>query len=522
MSKHQGTHRQRKARLTIMLPTGETYEHKVTGGGSHIGSGSYSDIPIADPEVSSPHAMLASNGDGYLIVDEGSEGGTFVNGEQVTKPRKLSHGDVIKMGRSQITFTYKHPATALKAASSNGGSEEKKKHKKRKENKHNNRTYEQDYSVAAARASSNDGEPDGEKKMKKDKQKGKEKVDERIKAAKVRAWGGIIATVLSVVLTVVISIVVTRTTGIQPSGSAAFSGAQSSRKLAGLSDRNKISGGTYEASGAVAVPDANGILFVDDSKPDHVFYMPVNELGEQDGLVKAIPLGVSVENPEGISQFGSRFMITGALSTHESNDQGGVAVFDFDPATQTVSRAVVLTGMRKFLFDNVPELKAWANKTGIEGGLNIEGITVDPNPEHPRVLLGLRGPILNGNALVVPLKIRDRQAPLSIENLEMDEPNAIQLNLNGQAIRDIQYDSRLRSFLIISGAPETAEKTDFTLWEWNGEGNQTREASRPREQALLDKKMKPEGVTHLKILNQEFVFIVGDASIYAKIDYISP
>jgi hypothetical protein len=308
----------------------------------------------------------------------------------------------------------------------------------------------------------------------------------------------------------------------QPGVPLALGSAQPSKKLAGLSGSTKISGGKFEASGAVAVPDASGILFVDDSVPDQVFYMSVNELGEQDGEVKAIPLGVSVTNPEGITQFGSRFMITGSLSTAESNNAGGIAVFDFDPATQTVSRAVVLTGVRKFLFDNVPELKAWANKASIEGGLNIEGIAVDPNPEHPRVLLGLRGPVLNGNALVVPIRLRDRQATLSVENLEMDEPNAIQLNLGGQAIRDIQYDTLLRSFLVISGAPETEEKTDFRLWEWSGEANQSRDEARPKERLLLDKKMKPEGITHLKISNQEFVFIVGDASSYAKVDYISP
>lgn len=522
MSKQQETQRRRKAKLTITLPTGETYKRKVSGVESHIGSGSRNDILVTDPEVSNRHAILAFKNDSYFIVNEGGQGGTFVNGEMVTQPRKLSDGDVIKMGKSQITFTLKDAAVEARPLSNGGGSEKKKKkHKKHKEDRHKEKTDELD-SVAEAKASSIDAGSEEEKRKQKDKQKGKGRVNERVKAARVRAWGGIIATVLSVVLTVTISILVTRMVGTQSTGQIAFGGAQLTKKLAGLSDSNKISGGKYEASGAVAVPDANGILFIDDSKPDHVFYMPVNEMGEQDGLVKALPLGVSVENPEGISQFGSRFMVIGSLSSHEADGKGGLAVFDFDAAAQTVSKAVVLTGMRKFLFDNVPELKAWASKTSLEGGLNIEGIAVDPNPEHPRVLLGLRGPVLNGNALVVPIKMRDRQAPLSIENLEMDEPNAIELNLNGQAIRDIQYDSRLRSFLIISGAPETEEKTDFTLWEWNGEGNQSREGARPKQQALLDKKMKPEGITHLKVSNQEFVFIVGDASSYAKIDYISP
>jgi pSer/pThr/pTyr-binding forkhead associated (FHA) protein len=548
VSKHQKP-RDTEARLRILLPTGDTFKHVVTGTESRIGTGSQSDILIVDPEVSSTHAILRSNGGGYIIVDEGGVGGTSVNGEKVTEPRKLSNGDVIGLGKSQITFKLKHAdkskgnkadkARLAETASSdvaveaevrlnNGASEGEKseKLKKHKKDKHKAKLDIQADSVIEAKtevgAAPNNGESEAEKKKKKDKQKGKVSENERIKAARVRAWGGIIATVLSVVLTVTISIIVTRTSGGQPNVVGAIGGTQLSKKLANLSDSSKISGGKFEASGAVAVPDANGILFVDDSKADQVLYMPVNQLGEQDGPVKAIPLGVSVENPEGITQFGSRFVIIGSLSTPESNDKGGVAVFDFDSVTKSVSKTVALTGMRRFLFDNVPELKAWADKSGVEGGLNIEGIAVDPDPQHPRILLGLRGPVLNGNALVVPIKVLDRRAPLTLENLAMDEPNAIQLNLNGQAIRDIQYDSFLRAFLIISGAPETEKKADFTLWEWTGDGNQTREPSRPKLQAALDPDMKPEGVTHLKILNYEFVFIVGDASRYAKIDYLTP
>ncbi|HWN98128.1 MAG TPA: DUF3616 domain-containing protein, partial [Blastocatellia bacterium] len=223
----------------------------------------------------------------------------------------------------------------------------------------------------------------------------------------------------------------------------------------------------------------------------------------------------------GITQFGSHFMIAGSLATEKSNHQGALAAFDFDPATQAVSNAVVITGLRKFLFDNVPELRKWADKTSAEGGLNIEGIAADPDPQHPRLLLGLRGPLAGGLALVVPIKFRNPQAPLSIDNLAIDEPSAIHLNLHGQGIRDIEYDSRLRSFLIISGAPENEKKTHFALWLWSGENNQHLEQAKPHKQAKLDSKMVPEGVTRLKIADHDFVFLVGDRSSYAKIEYVS-
>ena len=537
MSKQQATQRQREANLRIELPNGDIYERHVTRAESYLGNGSHNDVPIIDPEVSPTHALLAFHADGYFLLDEGGKGGTFVNGERVITPKKLSHGDIIKMGKSQIIFTLPLSAETLEAqlaqAASSATAVETKaspadlesaegKERKKHKDKHNEEANAQTDSVAEAKALANNDESEEKKKKKKDKKHEKDKVDERVKAARVRAWGGIIATVLSVVLTVAISIIVTRMGSNQQNAPIMSFGSQSSKKLASPSDIRTISGGKFEASGTAAVRGANGILFVDDSKPDHVFYMPVNELGVQDGPVKPIPLGVSVENPEGITQFGTQYIIIGSLSTPESNDKGGLATFTYDPATQTVSRAVVLTGMRKFLLDNVPVLKPWADKTSIAGGLNVEGLAYDPDPQHPRMLLGLRGPVLNGRALVVPIRQKDRQAPFTVDNLEMDELNAIQLNLDGQAIRGMVYDPRLRSFLIISGAPETEPKTTFTLWTWNGDGNQGSEEARPKKQTLLDKKMKPEGIAHLKIADQEYVFVMGDASCYAKIDYLSP
>ena len=536
MSKKQKNHGIEKARLSIALPTGESLKRKLSGSGIHVGSANDSGIRIVDPEVSPTHYMIVFDGNSYFVVDEGSDRGTLVNGEKITKPRKLSNGDVITIGKTSVTFKVKHgskqqkeqPPVLAQAAeevqppktpSQNGAKEEKKKKQKK--------DAAQQFEVSpTVNLTSADGSQQDESKKKKNqkqpKQKTpKEKKDERVKAAMVRAWGGIIATVLSVVLTVVISMVVSRHSN--PSMPVALGGAQAgSKRLANLSSSTKFSGGTFEASGAVAVPGKNAVLFVDDSVPDQVFYMPVSALGEQDGPVVPIALGVSVANPEGITQFGPRFMITGSMSTVESDATGGVVTFEFDSDTQTISKPAVLTGMRKFLLDNVPELKSWADKTSAEGGLNVEGIAIDPDPQHPRVLLGLRGPVLNGNALVVPIRIKNREAPLTIDNLVMDQPNAIQLNLSGQAIRDIQWDSQLRALLIISGAPETEEKTDFILWSWSGEANQSREDAKPKQQSLLDKKMKPEGIAPMKFPNRQFVLIAGDASRYATIDYVSP
>ncbi|HXG95286.1 MAG TPA: DUF3616 domain-containing protein [Blastocatellia bacterium] len=275
----------------------------------------------------------------------------------------------------------------------------------------------------------------------------------------------------------------------------------------------QIQGGTFEASGAVFVPGTNGILFIDDGRTSEVLWMQLDVSGNQVGAVKSIPLGVTIEDPEGITFDGSLFYIVGSQSSRKSDDRGGIVRFGFDPKSQTVTNVEILSGLRAFLVRNVPELRENGDKKGAEGGLNIEGIAWDP--EGKRLLLGLRSPLAGDQALVVPVRLRDPNARFTIENLELDEPNVIKLLLGGAAIRDIQYDSRLKSFLIIAGAPEHHEKVGFSLWQWSG--------SSLGHIMDLARKMKPEGVTHVEIRDgdatQEFIFIVGDASVYQRVDY---
>jgi hypothetical protein len=128
-------------------------------------------------------------------------------------------------------------------------------------------------------------------------------------------------------------------------------------------------------------------------------------------------------------------------------------------------------------------------------------------------LLGLRSPIPAGNALIVPIKLRDQAGRFSADNLQTEAP--IRLALGGQGIRDLHYDSKLKSFLIISGAPENQRKSDFLLWQWDGSAS-------PRQfnqNAVLDREMKPEGIAQVKMGDREWIFIVGDDSRYLNMEY---
>ena len=95
---------QPKANLKILLPTGDVFDREINEEETQIGKGPRNDLVIADPSVSIAHSVLRREQDAYMIADLGSRNGTFVNGERVKAARRLSHGDVIGMGLSKLTF----------------------------------------------------------------------------------------------------------------------------------------------------------------------------------------------------------------------------------------------------------------------------------------------------------------------------------------------------------------------------------------------------------------------------------
>jgi hypothetical protein len=66
-----------------------------------VGRGAGCDLQLPDPSVSQRHASLRQRGSEYVIVDEGSENGTFLGATRLTKhaPHPLASGDLLRFGR---------------------------------------------------------------------------------------------------------------------------------------------------------------------------------------------------------------------------------------------------------------------------------------------------------------------------------------------------------------------------------------------------------------------------------------
>jgi hypothetical protein len=110
LSPHERPGRERSTlggRLIVLrspaLSSGE--EHVLNSAPLTLGRSARNDIPLpSDDFASAEHARLEPRRDGVWIDDVGSTNGTFVNGEELSRPRRLKGGDVIRIGETDLRF----------------------------------------------------------------------------------------------------------------------------------------------------------------------------------------------------------------------------------------------------------------------------------------------------------------------------------------------------------------------------------------------------------------------------------
>jgi FHA domain-containing protein len=70
-----------------------------------IGRGGQNDIPLPEDEYASArHARLEPRQDGVWVQDLGSTNGTYLNGMKLERPRRLTNGDIVRIGDTDLRF----------------------------------------------------------------------------------------------------------------------------------------------------------------------------------------------------------------------------------------------------------------------------------------------------------------------------------------------------------------------------------------------------------------------------------
>ena len=85
----------------------DAYDYFLSGGKVYLGRASTNDIVLFDEFSSGCHAAIFPVGTGYVIEDQESKNGTFLNGRRINKDALLKRGDEILIGSTRIVFDSK-------------------------------------------------------------------------------------------------------------------------------------------------------------------------------------------------------------------------------------------------------------------------------------------------------------------------------------------------------------------------------------------------------------------------------
>jgi serine/threonine protein kinase len=94
---------EQRLRVTDGPDKGQSYDLSEPGSKNIGRSHQHSEICLHDLGLSRIHCEVNVGVDGVVVTDMDSETGTFVNGERVTQ-QLLHHGDVIRIGQTQLIF----------------------------------------------------------------------------------------------------------------------------------------------------------------------------------------------------------------------------------------------------------------------------------------------------------------------------------------------------------------------------------------------------------------------------------
>ncbi len=92
------------ANLYIYPKGGEPSTYPLSSRRVTIGRAATNDIVLSDQYSSGLHAVIAPTDRGYVLIDQGSKNGTFVNGRRVTGEIDLARGDEILIGSTSFFF----------------------------------------------------------------------------------------------------------------------------------------------------------------------------------------------------------------------------------------------------------------------------------------------------------------------------------------------------------------------------------------------------------------------------------
>ena len=84
---------------------GEGEEWELDSAPLTLGRGAQNDVQLDEDEYASArHAKIEARRDGVWLEDIGSTNGTYLNGIRLTRPKRLTSGDIVRIGETELRY----------------------------------------------------------------------------------------------------------------------------------------------------------------------------------------------------------------------------------------------------------------------------------------------------------------------------------------------------------------------------------------------------------------------------------
>jgi hypothetical protein len=93
----------------VLLANGRVSHSFPLRGEIQLGRDKSNGVVIADQKVSRHHALLSPAEDTFMLNDQGSANGTYLNGVLISQPTRLKDRDRISVGDTNFIFTFQSP-----------------------------------------------------------------------------------------------------------------------------------------------------------------------------------------------------------------------------------------------------------------------------------------------------------------------------------------------------------------------------------------------------------------------------
>ena len=261
--------------------------------------------------------------------------------------------------------------------------------------------------------------------------------------------------------------------------------------------------GIFEPSGVQQLPDGR-FLVIEDEKEFPFCLFSFDAEGRMTGTPVAVAAPEKLNDLEGLTLGSSGRLY--AITSHSRDGDAEVKksrrrLVRFRVDGNSIVEPAVFDGLLPALAALHPALTNAAQVADVknEGGLNIEALEMAP--DGATLFVGLRGPLIDGRAVVVAIAAPDAffdagaSPALTLHTVD----------LGGQGFRSLAWVPALAGYLVVSG-PMSREPQAFGLWLWKGPGETARRVTIEGAEGLA----RTEGVTAAQVGSRAMVLLVSD------------